>query len=303
MIAIVGATGALGGEVTRRLLADGLPVVAVTRAASRAADLAARGAEVRVADLTDHGSLANGVRGAEVVFVAAHALLGRGRNVSARVDDAGHRALIDAARAAGVTQFVYTSVQGASPTHPVDFWRTKFGIEEHLKASGLGHTILRPTAFMETHAHELLGKAILAGKSAIIFGRGDRPVNFVAVRDVATLAVTALTNASARGGTIEVGGPENLTRLEVAALYARLSGRPLAVRHVSAGALRFLSAVVRPLHPGISSVMRMGVEFETIDQSFDCAETLRRFPMPLTSMETFVRERVAMERPSPAVAS
>lgn len=34
---------------------------------------------------------------------------------------------------------------------------------------------------METHAHELLGEAIMAGKPAVIFGRGDRPVNFVAV--------------------------------------------------------------------------------------------------------------------------
>lgn len=296
MIAIIGATGSLGSEVAGQLLAAGTRVVAVTRVASKAADLTARGAEVRVADLTDAASLGRAVAGAEAVVAAAHSLLGRGRYVSARVDDAGHRALIDASREAGVAHFVYTSVQGASPTHPVEFWRTKFGIEKYLEASGLSYTILRPTAFMETHAHELLGKAILAGKPANIFGAGTRPLNFVAVRDVAALAVRALTDPLARGATIEIGGPENLTRLEVAALYARLSGRPLATRHLTRGALKVLSAMLRPLHPGISGVMRASIEFETIDQTFDPSDTLQRFPCLLTTLETFVRERIEPTR-------
>jgi uncharacterized protein YbjT (DUF2867 family) len=296
VIAIVGATGALGGDVARRLLAAGTPVVAITRNAAKATPLRELGAEVRVADLTAPRSLAEAVRGAEAVFAAAHSLLGRGKYISARVDDAGHRALVDAARAERVGHFVYTSVLGASPAHPVAFWRTKFGIEEHLKASGLSYTILRPAAFMETHAHELLGKAIMAGKPAVIFGRGDRPVNFVAVRDVATFAVLALTSASARGQTIEIGGPGNPTRNEVAALYARLSGRPLATRRLGTGALKFLAVALRPFHPGISDVLRMGAEFETIDQSFDAAETLARYPTSLTPIETFVRERVEAAR-------
>ena len=297
MIAIVGATGSLGREITARLLATGAPVVAITRVAGKAADLVSRGAEVRVADLTDRASLASAIRGADAVVAAAHGLLGRGRYASSRVDDAGHRALIDAASEARVGHFVYTSVHGAAPPHPVVFWRTKFGIEQHLQASGLSYTILRPTAFMETHAHELLGKAILAGKPAMMFGRGDRPLNFVAARDVAGYAVRALTDPSARGATIEIGGPDNLTRMEVVQLYARLSGRPAATRHLSLGALRVLSAVLRPVHPGISGVMRAAIEFETIDQSFDPSETLRRFPASLTTVETFVRERVEATRP------
>ena len=292
MIAIVGATGSLGGEVARRLLATGHRVVAVTRAPAKAAALQASGAEVRVADLTDGSSLRSALRGASAVFAAAHSLLGRGRYRSTSVDDAGHRALIDAAVAERVGQVVYTSVVGASADHPATFWRTKYAIERHLEASGLDFTILRPTAFMETHAHELVGKAILSGKPAVIFGRGEQRMNFVAARDVARFAVVALTDPAARNITIEIGGRDNCTRHEVAELYARLSGQPLRVRHIPVGALRFLSAMIRPLHPGISDVMRMSVAFETIDQTFDPSETLGRFPMPLTSLETFVRERI-----------
>ena len=292
MIAIIGATGALGGEVARRLIAGGHRVAAVTRSPARAAALASLGADVRFGDLTDRGSLGSALRDAEVVFSAAHSLLGRGRYVSQSVDGAGHRALIDAAVAQRVSHFVYTSVLGALPDHPVPFWRTKFAIEEYLRASGLSHTILRPAAFMETHAHELLGKAVLNGGTAVILGAGERPVNFVAVRDVATFAVSALTNPAARQATIEIGGPENLSRNQVAALYARLLGQSLRVRHVPLGMVRVLSTLLRPLHPGISGVMQAAVQFESIDQSFDPSETLRRFPMGLTSLEAFVRERV-----------
>jgi len=174
----------------------------------------------------------------------------------------------------------------------VEFWRTKFEVEECLKASGLAYTILRPAAFMETHAHELLGKAIMNGGTAVILGRGDRPVNFVAVRDVATFALLALTTPSARGATIEIGGPGNPTRNQVAELYARMSGRPLKVRHVPAGVVGFLGSVIGLAHPGIGGVMRASALFESIDQSFDPSETLRRFPTTLTPLETFVREQV-----------
>lgn len=204
----------LGSDIARQLLKAGDRVVAITRDRARAAALASAGAEVRVADLTDTASLRAACRGADVVVAAAHALLGRGRYRSERVDDVGHRALIDAARAEGVRRFVYTSVLGASPDHPVDFWRTKHGVEQSLKASGLSWTILRPAAFMERHAHE----------PATILGRGDRPMNFVAVRDVARVAVHAVREPSAAGRTLEIGGPENLTQDEVAALCGRSHG-------------------------------------------------------------------------------
>lgn len=290
-IAIVGATGMLGSEVARRLAASGRRVRAITRSAQRAASLEAAGVEVRVADLTDRASLDAALDGATTVFAAAHGLIGRGKNRSSNVDDAGHRTLIDAAVSRGVDRFVYTSVLGASDEHPAPFWHTKAAIEEYLMASGLTYVILRPAAFMDLHAHELIGKSVLEGGTVVILGRGDRPLNFVAVRDVATFAIIAITTPEIRDTTIEIGGPDNLSRNDVAALYARLSGRPLRIRHIPIGMVRLLGSLIGALHPGIGGVMHASVVFEEIDQSFDASETLRRFPVSLTSMETFVRER------------
>src|SRR5579872_3719215 len=102
MILIVGASGRLGGTVARRLLAEGRPVRALSRAPERLADLARPGAEVVTADLRDPASRARACAGTRMVLAAAHAVVGKGDNQPRAVDDAGNRALIDAARAAGV---------------------------------------------------------------------------------------------------------------------------------------------------------------------------------------------------------
>jgi NADH dehydrogenase len=192
-----------------------------------------------------------------------------------------------------VRHVVYTSVLGASPDHPVDFWRTKFHVEQHLKGSGLSWAILRPAAFMELHAHELIGKSILAGGTATILGRGDRPLNFVSVRDVARLAVRAATDPDLGGQAIEIGGPENLTQNEVAALYGRLCGRQPKVRHVPPGVLRVLATLIGPFHPGTARVMRASIAADTIDQSWDSSLLLREHPMELTRLEDLARELIA----------
>ncbi|TVQ44681.1 MAG: NAD-dependent epimerase/dehydratase family protein, partial [Gammaproteobacteria bacterium] len=161
MILVVGARGCLGSAVSRRLLARRLSVRVASRRPDNLADLLACGAEPMCVDLRRPETLAIACEGVDTVFAAAHGLLGRGANRSEAVDLDGHRALIDAACAAGVRRFVYTSVLGAAPDHPVDFWRSKFAVERHLEASGLAFTILRPSAFMDIHAHRLIGRAVL----------------------------------------------------------------------------------------------------------------------------------------------
>lgn len=293
VVAVVGGTGRLGREIVGQLLAAGHRVVVVTRDPARASDLAAAGVDVRAGDLTTPASLRAACLGVDVVIASAHAMLGRGRYRSEQVDGQGHRALIDAARAAGVRLFIYTSVMGASPDHPVDFWRTKFHIEEYLKASGLPWIILRPAAFIEMHAHELIGKDILAGGTATILGAGDRPMNFVAVRDVARLALIAVTTPGLQGRVVDIGGPENLTQNQVASIYARVSGRELKLRHLPAGLVRVLAAVLGPLHPGMARVMRASLAGELVDQTFDPGAVPAAHPMALTRVEDVARERTA----------
>ncbi|MEO7150589.1 MAG: SDR family oxidoreductase [Burkholderiaceae bacterium] len=301
-ILVVGATGVLGRATVQRLLAQGFAVRAMTRSPERAADLAAQGAEVVAGDLIDRASLTRACAGVDRVFAAAHAMLGRGRYASERVDREGHRALIDAAQNCAVQRFVYTSVLGADTDHPVDFFRTKSVIEQHLRGSGLPHVILRPTAFMEHHVHTFNGKALLGKGQARLIGSGTKLRNFVAGDDVAQFAVLALTAEPVPGPLIEIGGPGNFTNNEVAELYARLAGVAPRISHLPASVARMLSRVAAPLHPGVARLMRLlGLPDDAFEEAFDSAALQRAFPaLRLTSLETFVRARVAEAGITPA---
>jgi uncharacterized protein YbjT (DUF2867 family) len=294
-VLVIGATGVLGRTVVRRLIEQGHAVRAMTRTPQKAHDLAALGAEVVAGDLVDRGSLVAACTDVDRVLAAAHSLLGRGRHASEHVDAAGHRALIDTARAAGVRRFVYTSALGAAPEHPVDFFRTKHAIELYLSASGMPHVILRPTAFMEQHVHEFNGKGLLDKGRIQLIGPGTKRRNFVAAADVAQFAVLALTADPAPGPVLEIMGPGNFSNNDVAALYARLSGKPLSVSHLPAGMARWLYKLAAPLHPGAARLLGMlGLPDDAFNEAFDSEPLQRAYPqMRLTTLEEFVQARVA----------
>jgi uncharacterized protein YbjT (DUF2867 family) len=292
MILIVGVTGVLGNETARQLLAAGYKVRGLTRDPGRAEDLKELGAEIVQGDLIDTSSLWRACQGVDAVLASAHQLMGTGQYKSEAVDDKGHRALIDASKDTGVKHFVYISIQNASPDHPADFFRTKAKLEEHLKASGLSYTILRPPALMEWHVHNLLGASTLTKGKTTIFGSGNNPTNFIAGRDAAHMAVLALTDPRMKNRTIEMGGPDNVTKNQISEMYGRFSGKQPKVTNVPTGVMKFMGPILRPVQPVISRLMLLSVWGDTADQTFDPSVMLREFPMTLTRVEDFIREQV-----------
>jgi len=294
MILIVGASGFLGREVAKQLLSSGERVRAFTRTPAKVDDLKMAGAEVVQGDLIDAASLQRACQGVDRVFAAAHSIVGEGKYRSEVVDDIGHRALIDAAKAKGVSHFVYTSVFGASPDHPIDFWRTKHRVEEYLKAGGLSYTILRPSAFMELHAHILNGKPLLDSGKTTLLGKGTKPRNFVSVRDVAHFALLALKEPKLRNLTLDIGGTQNFTDNQVAELYAKVAGITPRVSHIPPLVARGMSMILKPFKPGVSRIMYMNsLPDDAFSEEFDPSALVVEYPTHLTTLEEFVRERVA----------
>ncbi len=260
MILLVGATGRLGTALAKRLLDDGVPFRAACRDVAQARSLIDRGVEVVALDVeTGHG-VSEAIAGSTKVVTCIHGLMGRSRASIERIDVRGHAALIDAARAAGVGRFVYVSALGASPDHPSEFWRAKFGTEQYLKDSGLEYVVLRPSAFMDLYAHDLIGAAVLRGKPVVILGSGTMARNMIAVDDVAAVAVAALSRPDLAHETIEIGGWESLTERDVADVYARLSGRRAKIYTVPAAALPALATVIAPLHAGVGRLLRLPLQ-------------------------------------------
>lgn len=292
MILIVGGTGSLGSATAGRLLAKGVPVRVLTRTPEKATELGKLGAEVVQGDLRDRASLARACRGVLKVLASAHSILGRGLEASKYVDLQGHKDLIDVAKAAGAKHFIYVSAYDFGPKYEtVPFFRIKRQVERHLQASGLPFTILRPTAFMESHAELFIGKPIMEEGKVTLFGEGEKRRNFIAADDVAQIATLALEDNNLGGQKIDIGGPENLTNMDVVRLYEKLAGRPAKVNHMPLPVMKVMYRLLRPFHPGLSQIMQSSIYADTIDTAFDPAPMLSRFPMKLTRLEDFVQQR------------
>jgi uncharacterized protein YbjT (DUF2867 family) len=292
MILIVGGTGTLGRLTIEKLLAQKQAVRVMTRTPARAQDLQAAGVDVVQGDLRNQKSLVRACQGVSMVLASAHSIMGRGAEASKYIDGQGHRWLIDAAKAADVQQFVYVSALGATPNHSVPFFQIKYETEQYLRKSGLPFAILRPSAFMDYHAYEMVGKPILETGKVTLFGKGENPRNFVAAADVAHFAVLMLLKPEASGSVLEIGGPENLTNMQVVALYEKIAGRQAKVSHVPLGMLRVMSPLLRPFHAGLSQIMKASILFDTAEQTFDMRATLQQYPMTLTRLEDWARSHV-----------
>src|SRR5882672_12398807 len=124
---VVGATGNLGGRVVTALLARGHAVRALVREGTDPAALAAQGVEIVRGDLLDRASLDRALAGAGALVTTAIGYIPRRRGDSLEsVDDRGNRNLIEAAKAAKLGRFVFTSVLTADKAREVPhFWQKK----------------------------------------------------------------------------------------------------------------------------------------------------------------------------------
>ena len=260
MILIIGVTSRLGKAVAQRLLRDGVPFRAACRNLAKAHWLSELGIDVVQLDLASGAGLTAALKGSTRVVSCVHGLLGRSRQSIELIDVRGHITLIDACIDSSVQRFVYVSALGASHSHPSEFWRAKARTEDHLKASGMEYVILRPGAFMDLYAHDMIGAAVLRGKTVFLLDSGRTPRNMISVADVADAVVKALSGSNLAGQTLEIGAPENLTAREVAAIYAGLSGKTPKVRTIPPLTVRFLATAIAPFHAGIGRLLRLSLQ-------------------------------------------
>ena len=276
MILVCGATGLLGGEITRRLAAQGVPLRLLVRPATDAGPLAHLGEIVR-GDLREPSSLADAVADVETVITTVTAigrLLAGGERTTIRATDGeGTGNLIAAAARAGVERFVYVSYAGIDRDHRYPLGRAKWENEQRLRATQMRPLIVKPDSFQEVWLSPTVGIDVERGKMTV-YGRGENPVAYVAVGDVAD-ATTRLAIAEDPPDHIEFGGPDPMTRNEVVRAIEAATRRPLTVRRVPRAALRVGSRVLAPVKQELASVLALALHADTHRPTWD-AEPLRR---------------------------
>ena len=280
MILIVGATGNLGGAITRTLLAQGLPVRILARSQSNYQPLVDEGAQVVLGDLKERGSLDAACQGVDTVITTANSAARGGEDNVQTVDLQGNRHLIDAAKAAGVKQFIFVSVLTADPTSPVLFIQAKGKTEDALRASGIPYTILAPNGYMEVMVARIVGMPAMMGQPVTIVGGGRRKHSFISASDVAAFILAAIGNPAAINQKLLLGGPQPLSFRDAVAIYERVLGHQIQVRSVAPG---------EPV-PGLPQmVAQLLAGLDTYDSPIDMTETARTFGIQLTPLEKVAR--------------
>lgn len=212
---IIGATGKIGKELLRYFSAAKIPVKAVTRDVSKAAQLPFVTWEQ--ADLADRGSLERVLAGAQSVYLAssfANNLVELEAN------------LIEAGKKSGIEHIVKISTISASPDSEFIIPRLHYQAEQQLKESGLHWTIIQPSGFMQNWLGDL--SQTVQRERKIYAATGDGGLSFMDARDIANIAYIALTDGDKHyGKTYQITGGKAINYFEVAAAITKVINEPV----------------------------------------------------------------------------
>ncbi|KAA5923486.1 MULTISPECIES: SDR family oxidoreductase [Pantoea] len=214
MIAVTGATGQLGRIVIDALLkkVPAAEIVAAVRTPAKAADLAALGVIVRQADYGQPETLEAAFAGVDKLLLIS------GSEVGQR--EAQHKAVIDAAKVAGVSFIAYTSLLHAD-TSPLGLGVEHRATEALLKASGIPFALLRNGWYTENYAASI--PPALA-HHAFIGAAGEGRIASAARQDYAEAAAEVMTRDDQAGKVYELSGDDSYTLAQFAAEIAAQSG-------------------------------------------------------------------------------
>jgi len=227
LIVVTGATGKQGGAVARSLLDRGFRIRALTRNPQKpeAQALADRGAEVVQGDMEeDRSAMERALEGAYGVFsVQNYWETGYDGEVQQG------KTVADAAKAAGVEHFVYSSVGSAHRQTGLSHFESKWEVENHVRELDLRYTILRPVFLMQNW--EMMRGMVLGGTLAQPLDP-DKPFQQLAVEDIGAFAAIAFENPERWiGREVDLAGDEP-TMPEIAETFGRVIGREVSYYQV-----------------------------------------------------------------------
>jgi uncharacterized protein YbjT (DUF2867 family) len=215
MILVTGGTGTTGRQLVRLLQEAGLPYRVLSRNKKRARTVLGDDAVIVEGDLNDPESLDEAFDGARKLFLLT-------ATDPHQVEQEAHA--LEMAEAAGVARIVKVSVLGADENSPVSLGRWHAFSERQLLESSIASTILRPHYFM---SNTLQFAPHIATHGSFALPLRDGHIGMIDVRDVAAVALQALTTDEHVGRVYDLTGAESLGFAEVATILREELGRPV----------------------------------------------------------------------------
>ncbi|GCB46838.1 SDR family oxidoreductase [Streptomyces sp. NL15-2K] len=272
-IVVTGATGHLGRHVVEQLL-EKVPadqITAVVRNAEKAADFAARGVKIALADYNAPASFDGLFSAGDKVLLISGSEIGNDRVGQ-------HKAVINAAKAAGVALLAYTSVIESMTASLADDHR---GTEEALLASGLPYVLLRNGWYHENYTENL---APVLQYNAVTQAAGEGRVSSASRADYAAAAVAVLTGEGHENKAYELGGDEAWNFAEFAAELSRQTGKEIGYNSVSVEAYTGIltgAGLPEPLAATIAGVDASVEKGELVVSSGDLSRLIGRPTSPI----------------------
>ena len=223
-ILIIGATGNLGSEISRRLADKGHKIRVGVRKPEQYQAPSGQVEAVRF-DFDDPTTYCPALDGIKKLFLIALPLDPEAPVILTPI--------IQAAKQAGIEQIVFTSAFGVDQNEEAPLRK----VERQLEASGVAHTVLRPNFFMDNFSNGFIAPMI-QGADGIFVAAEDAKTSFIAISDVASVAVAALTEEGHAGKAYNLTGPEGLDHSEVAATISAVSGRNITYQPISEADMR-----------------------------------------------------------------
>ena len=221
MILVTGATGSNGTEILKLLAARNVRVRAMVRDRTRTKDIATPNVEIFEGDFDRPETLLGALADVQRAFLVTPS--------SERVE-VQQLTFVDAAKQNGVKQIVYLSQFDTDANSPVRFLRYHAAVEAAIQASGMAYTFLRPNLYMQG---VLNFQSSIATQNAFYAAAGDAKVSAVDVRDIAEVAVAALTETGHEGKIYDLTGSQALTHAQMAEYLSTALARQIAFVNVS----------------------------------------------------------------------
>jgi uncharacterized protein YbjT (DUF2867 family) len=228
IILVSGATGRQGGAVLHNLLRNNLRVRALSRTPDSLSSqiLISKGVEIVKGDMGDPGSLVHAMKDCYAVFSIQNYF-----EYGAELEIRYGKNMADAAKKAGISHFVYSSVCNAGDKTGVPHFDTKNIIEKYIQHIDLPATILRPVKFMENYYITQVFKGILGGKLFDPIKAGKKH-QMIAIDDIgACVAETFANTEKFIDRTIELAGDE-LSNEQIVLIMSRVLGKKIKFRRL-----------------------------------------------------------------------
>ncbi|MBY5915254.1 NmrA/HSCARG family protein [Rhizobium leguminosarum] len=233
-VLVTGATGQQGGAVVRALIARGHRVKAISRRpeSDGAKRLAAAGVEVVAGNLDDGASVVKAAEGVDTIF-----LMGNSYEAGTDAETRQGIAAADAAKAAGISHLIYSSVADAHKKTGIPHFDSKYLVEKHIAGLGIPYTISAPVAFMENTVAPWAIDGLRQGVYAAALPPA-RVLQQVTIDDIgAFVATLAERREQVFGKRFDIAGDE-LSGAQQAKILSEVLGRPITYRELPIAAIR-----------------------------------------------------------------